>query len=83
MPYMRHNGTVKKTTIYLDDGTDSRLIEMSRQRGRSRAALIREAVERMIVEDDRPPRQPRPLGASGHSDTSEQVDEILAGGFGE
>jgi hypothetical protein len=74
---------VKKTTIYLDDATDGRLVEMSRWHGRSRAALIREAVERMIVDDDRPPRRPRALGASGHSDTSEQVDELLAQGFGE
>ncbi|HEX5404573.1 MAG TPA: CopG family transcriptional regulator [Pseudonocardiaceae bacterium] len=74
---------MKKTTIYLDDATESRLIEMSRRRKRPRAALIRDAVERMIVDDDRPPRRPHPLGASGHSDTSERVDEILAQGFGE
>jgi hypothetical protein len=74
---------MKKTTIYLDDVTDSRLIEISRRRGRSRAALIRDAVERMIVDDDRPPRRPRPLGSSGHADTSQQVDEVLAEGFGE
>lgn len=74
---------MKKTTIYLDDSTERRLAEMSRRRGRSRAALIRDAVERMIVDDGRPPRRPRPLGASGHSDTSAQVDEVLAEGFGE
>jgi hypothetical protein len=74
---------VKKTTIYLDDAADRRLVEISRRRGRSRAALIRDAVERMIIDDDRPPRRPRPLGASGHPDTSEQVDDLLAEGFGE
>lgn len=74
---------MKKTTIYLDDVTDGRLIEMSRRHGRSRAALIRDALDRMIADDDRPPRRPRPLGASGHTDTAERVDEILAEGFGE
>lgn len=73
---------VKKTTIYLDDAADSRLIEISRRRGRSRAALIRDAVERLIADDDRPPRRPRSLGASGHSDTAERADEVLAEGFG-
>jgi Ribbon-helix-helix protein, copG family len=74
---------VKKTTIYLDDVTDRRLSDISRRRGQSRAALIRGAVELMIAADDRPPRRPRPLGASGHVDTSQRVDEILAEGFGE
>lgn len=74
---------MKKTTIYLDEVTDGRLAEMARRGGCSRAALIRDAVERMIADDDRPPRRPRPLGASGHSDTSTRVDEILAEGFGE
>jgi predicted DNA-binding protein len=36
---------VKKTTIYLDNVTDRRLTELSRLYGRSRAALIRDAVE--------------------------------------
>lgn len=74
---------MKKTTIYLDDVTDSRLMEMSRRHSRSRAALIRVAVERMIADDDKPRRRPRALGASGHANTAEQVDEILADGFGE
>lgn len=74
---------MKKTTIYFDEGTESRLIEISRRRGLSRAALIRDAVQRMIADDDRPPRRPRTLGASGHPDTSERVDEVLADGFGE
>jgi hypothetical protein len=73
---------MKKTTIYLDEVTDGRLTELSLRHGRSRAALIRDAVERMIAADDRPPRKPRPLGASGHEDTSRRVDEILAEGFG-
>jgi hypothetical protein len=68
---------MKKTTVYFDDVTQRRLIELSRRRRRSQAALIRDAVEDMIANDDRPPRVPRPLGASGHSDTSQRVDEIL------
>lgn len=82
MPYMWYDGVVKKTTIYLDDLMDQRLEEMSQRRGRSRAAMIREAVERLIAAEDRPPRRPRALGASGHADTSVRVDEILADGFG-
>lgn len=74
---------MKKTTIYFDEPTEHRLIEISRRLGRSRAALIRDAVAKMIADDDRPPRRPRALGASGHSGTSERVDEILGEGFGE
>lgn len=74
---------MKKTTIYFDEATEHRLIELARRHGRSRAALIRDAVEKMIADDDRPPRRPRALGASGHSDTSERVDQILDDGFGE
>lgn len=73
---------MKKTTIYLDEATDGRLGEMSQRHGRPRAALIRDAIERLIADDERPPRRPRPLGASGHPDTSQRVDEILAEGFG-
>lgn len=72
---------MKKTTIYFDEVTDRRLVEMSRRHGRSRSDLIRDAVTQMIAADDPPRRRPRALGASGYADTSHRVDEILGLGL--
>lgn len=74
---------MRKTTIYLDDADDLLLTQAAVRRGSSRTELIREAVRRMLTVETAPPRRPRPLGASEHSDTSRRVDEILAEGFGQ
>ncbi len=72
---------MKKTTIYFDEVTDRRLADMSTRHGRSRSDLIRDAVDKIVAEDDPPRRKPRPLGASGVADTSHRVSEILTEGF--
>lgn len=72
---------MKKTTIYFDEVTDRRLAEMSERHGRSRSDLIRDAVEKIVAEDNPPRRRPRAVGASGVTDTSYRVSEILAEGF--
>jgi Arc/MetJ-type ribon-helix-helix transcriptional regulator len=73
---------VKKTTIYLDDADDARLGEAAARRGWSRSDLIREAIRQLLSDETALPRRPRPLGRSGHHDTSERVDDRLADGFG-
>ncbi len=74
---------MKKTTIYLDDADDQRLSDAARRRGTSRTEIIRDAVRQFLTDNEAPVRRPRTLGRSGHSDTSERVDDILAGGFGQ
>lgn len=74
--------SVKKTTIYLDDADELMLRQAAARRGSSRTDLIREAIRRLLDNEATPTRRPRPLGRSGHSDTSRRVDDILAEGFG-
>jgi hypothetical protein len=73
---------VRKTTIYLDDDDDLLLRQAAARRGSSRTDLIREAIRQLLSAEATVRRRPRPLGASGHSDTSVRVDEVLAEGFG-
>ena len=75
-------GFVKKTTIYLDETDDVALSRAAARRGASRTELIREAIRSLLEREASPGRRPRPLGGSGHDDTSQRVDEILADGFG-
>lgn len=74
---------MRKTTIYLDEADDVLLTEAAIRRGTSRTELIREAIRRMLGSEAAAPRRPRPLGRSGHSDSSERVEEILSEGFGD
>ena len=73
---------MRKTTIYLDEADDALLSRVAEQRGTTRTELIREAIRRMLRPEQEPVRRPRPLGGSGHSDTSERVDELLEESFG-
>lgn len=74
---------MRKTTIYLDDADDLLLRQAAARRGSSRTDLIREAIRRLLSAETAQTRRPRPLGRSGHRDTSRRVDEILAAeGFG-
>lgn len=47
---------MKRTQIYLDDGQDARLEKRARASGRTKSALIREAINRFLahepVQDD-------------------------------
>lgn len=74
---------MRKTTIYLDDADDLLLTQAAARRGSSRTELIREAIRRLLSTEAAPTGRPRPLGSSGHSDTSRRIDEILAEGFGQ
>jgi len=77
---VRHIYGVKRTTVFLDDTLICRAMQKARAEGRSFAALVREAVATYL---DARPAGHRPLPSftgmydSGHTDTSERVDELL------
>ncbi|MEX0659734.1 MAG: CopG family transcriptional regulator [Egibacteraceae bacterium] len=81
-PYVWWPEMVRKTTIYLDDADDALLRQAAARRGSTRSELIREAIRRLLSAETPPTRRPRPLGRSGHTDTSRRVDELLDDGFG-
>ena len=74
---------MKRTTIKLPDDVDARLRHEAERRGITISALTREAIEAYL---GGPPTRRTLLsgaaGGSGHADTSERIDEILAEGFG-
>lgn len=71
---------VMKTTIYLPEELKRRLEALAVERETSEAALIREAIERLVTGTRPKPR----LGMfrSGDGSIAERVDEELAKGFG-
>lgn len=71
---------MKKTTVYLPDDLKAAL-ERAAARGRSEAALIREAVRKLTQDAERP--KPRlPLFSGGDPTLAERVDEEPKKGFG-
>lgn len=74
---------MKRTTVYLDPELEVKLkLEMLRQK-RPMAEIVREAVEAYVTREPR--RAPPGAGAfaSGHADTADRVDALLAeAGFG-
>lgn len=71
---------MKRTTVKLPDELDARLRKEAELRGTTLSDLVREAIEELLGVR---PRQYHRLSftgmfASGHTDTSERVDEILA-----
>lgn len=70
---------MQRTTVKLPDELDARLRHEARRRGVTVSALTREAIERLLAA----PTGGRRLlaagaGASGRSDVSERIEEILA-----
>jgi hypothetical protein len=69
---------MKRTTLYLDPELEVLLkLEVRRQR-RPMAAIVREAVQAYVTREPR--RAPPGVGAwaSGHADTAERAEEVLA-----
>lgn len=70
---------MKRTTIFIDESLERRLKQKARREGKSVAQCVREAVAAYLAA----PVGKRPLPSwvgmwdSGHTDTSERVDEIL------
>jgi Arc/MetJ-type ribon-helix-helix transcriptional regulator len=72
---------MERTTVYLPRELKRALSRMARRQGRSEAALLREAVERLTSGQDAP--APRlPLGRGRGPSIAERVDEVLKEGFG-
>lgn len=70
-----------KTTVYLPEGLKRRVEQLAQAERRSEAEIIRAALEQFTAAQERP-RPKLPLFASGRGDIAEQVDELLAEGFG-
>ena len=70
----------KSIQIYIDVGQDTLLDALSRRRGISKAAMIRESIEKMLreipVEED-PAMELMGMGGSGKRDMAEQHDRYL------
>lgn len=68
---------MKRTTIKLPDDLDAKLRHEAARRGMTISELSREAIESHVT----PRRKLRAAaaGRSGRSDTSERIEEILAG----
>lgn len=69
-----------RTTIYLPEGLKAALEAKATQEGRTQADIVRDALQQLLRVT--PQRSWSALFHSGHSDTSENVDELLADGFG-
>jgi hypothetical protein len=74
---------MKRTTLYLDPDLEVLLkLEVRRQR-RPMAAIVREAVQAYVTREPRPMPPGAGAWASGHADTAERADDVLAKtGFG-
>jgi hypothetical protein len=72
-----------RMTLYLPESLKKAVERLAREEGCSQAALLREAVAKLVA-SRRPPRPRLPLfkGGAGTTDFAERVDEILAEGFG-
>lgn len=70
---------MKRTTIFLDDQLIRQLRRAAELKGVSAATVVREALARYLAEPEGEDALPSIAGkfASGHSDTSERVDELL------
>lgn len=68
-----------RTTIFLDEKLRRRLHRLAQQQGVSFASLVREALALYAAEPKAGAVLPSIAGrfASGHSDTSARVDELL------
>ncbi|MHB2021526.1 MAG: ribbon-helix-helix domain-containing protein, partial [Candidatus Xenobia bacterium] len=72
----------ERTTVTLDRALARRLTVAARTSGRSVSAVVREALEKYFASQDEPDLPSfTGIGDSGHTDTSERAEEILAHRF--
>jgi predicted transcriptional regulator len=68
---------MEKTTVYLPSETHAALRALARRTGRPQAALIRDALERYVRDND--PQLPRSIGVAEHAPIhSDEVEDWLA-----
>ncbi len=78
---MYYHTFMEKTTVYLPAPLKRELARLAAEQGRSEAALIRLAIERLVASQEQP--RPRlPLVHGPDPLLAERVDDALAG-FGE
>ncbi len=70
-----------KTTLYLEDAIYAKIRRLADARGRTQAALIREAVAQYVSGKKRKPRSIG-MGRSGRGDLSTRAEALLEG-FGD
>jgi len=70
---------MRRTSLFLDDQIIKRMQKLARARGVSFATVVREALAQYAADVEPPSAVPSIAGrfASGSSDTSERVDELL------
>lgn len=70
---------MNRTSLFLDEEMIKRIQKLARARGVSFATVVREALAHYIVEAEPATPLPSIVGrfASGETDTSERVDQLL------
>ncbi len=67
--------SVRKTTLYIPDGTDKRLRQAARRLGRSRAQITREALDEYLERSEREPGLPPSVGMGSNPKARAADDE--------
>ncbi len=68
---------MKRTTIFIEEGVERELRLVARRRGRSVAAVVRDAIAREVAAETRPPLSFIGMGDSGRRDVAERHEELL------
>jgi len=68
---------MKRTTIFIDEGIERELRLVARRRGRSVAAVVRDAIAREVAADTPPSLRFIGIGDSGRSDVAERHEDLL------
>ncbi len=68
---------MKRTTIFIEEGIERELRLVARRRGRSVAAIVRDAIAREVAAEVRPPLSFIGVGDSGRRDVAERHEEFL------
>jgi plasmid stability protein len=68
---------MKRTTIFIEEGIERELRLVARRRGRSVAAVVRDAIAREVAAEARPSLSFIGVGDSGRRDVAERHEELL------
>ena len=68
---------MKRTTIFIDEGIERELRLVARRRGRTVAAVVRDAIAREVASEARTPLSFIGVGDSGRRDVAERHEEFL------
>lgn len=72
---------MKRTTIFIDEGTERELRLVARRRGRSVAAVVRDAIAREVAAETRPSLSFVGIGDSGRRDVAARHEDLLFRGL--